>query len=152
MVVGWKVTKKRVLREAILFSNSLILAIDNWHHRRTVQVYQWKTMLFLKKKWVVKNNRALNLSMWLRFEADYNNVFSLKCAVCSQFKEKLISMCNYCLQRQAYKPMICYYSIHLKPHRELSNEALKLDIAYKIAKENLAFIKTKSVYQLEKLS
>ena len=47
------------------------------------------------EKWVVENDRDLNTSVWLKFEGDRNRVYSLKCAVCSQFKEKLISMRNY---------------------------------------------------------
>ena len=47
------------------------------------------------EKWVMDNDRALNTSVWLKFEGDRNHVFSLKCGVCSQFKDKLISMCNY---------------------------------------------------------
>ena len=47
------------------------------------------------EKWVVENDRELNTSVWLKFEGDRNHVFSLKCAVCLQFKEKLISMRNY---------------------------------------------------------
>ena len=47
------------------------------------------------EKWVVENDRELNTSVWLKFDGDRNHMFSLKCAVCSQFKEKLISMRNY---------------------------------------------------------
>ena len=46
------------------------------------------------EKWVVENDRELNTSVWLKFEGDRNHVFSLKCAVCSEFKDKLISMRN----------------------------------------------------------
>ena len=48
------------------------------------------------EKWVAENDRDLNTSVWLKFEGHRNHVYSLKCAVCSQFKEKLISMRNYC--------------------------------------------------------
>ena len=44
---------------------------------------------------MVENDRELNTSVWLKFEGDRNHVFSLKCAVCSEFKDKLISMRNY---------------------------------------------------------
>ena len=45
--------------------------------------------------WVVENDRELNTSVWLKFDGDRNHVFSLKCAVCSEFKDMLISMQNY---------------------------------------------------------
>ena len=48
------------------------------------------------EKWVAENDRALNTTVWLKFDADrQDHVLSLKCAVCSQFKDKLISMHNY---------------------------------------------------------
>ena len=47
------------------------------------------------EKWVVENDRELNTSVGLKFEGDRNHVFSLKCVVCSEFKDKLISMRNY---------------------------------------------------------
>ena len=47
------------------------------------------------EKWVVENDRDLNTSIWLKFKGDCDHVSSLRCAVCSQFNEKLISMCNY---------------------------------------------------------
>ena len=46
---------------------------------------------------MVENNRALNTSVWLKFDmADRDHVSSLKCLVCSQFKDKLVSMRNFC--------------------------------------------------------
>ena len=44
---------------------------------------------------MAENDRDLNTSVWLKFEGDRNHVYSLKCAVHSQFKEKLSSMRNY---------------------------------------------------------
>ena len=41
------------------------------------------------EKWVVENDRELNTSVWLKFEGDRNHLFSLKCAVCSEFKDKM---------------------------------------------------------------
>ena len=37
------------------------------------------------EKWVVENDKELNMSVWLKFEvADRDHVVALKCAVCSQ--------------------------------------------------------------------
>ena len=48
------------------------------------------------EKWIVENDRTLNTAVWLKFETDRrDHVLSLKCAVCSQFKDKLTSMRNY---------------------------------------------------------
>ena len=52
------------------------------------------------EKWwrngIIENDCTLNTTVWLRFETDRrDHVLSLKCAVCSQFKDKLTSMCNY---------------------------------------------------------
>ena len=45
---------------------------------------------------MVENDRALNTSVWLKFDmADRDHVLSLRCDVCSQFKEKLFSMRNF---------------------------------------------------------
>ena len=46
------------------------------------------------EKLVVENDRDLNTSIWLKFKGDCDHVSSLRCAVCSQFNDKLISMCN----------------------------------------------------------
>ena len=44
----------------------------------------------------MENDRTLNTAVWLKFETDCrDHVHSLKCAVCSQFKDKLTSMRNY---------------------------------------------------------
>ncbi len=48
------------------------------------------------EKWVVENDRALNTSVWLKFDmTDRDHVASLRCEVCSQFKDKLVSMRNF---------------------------------------------------------
>ena len=48
------------------------------------------------EKWVAENDKVLNTSVWLKFErADHDHVLSLKCAVCSRFKDKLVSMGNH---------------------------------------------------------
>ncbi len=48
------------------------------------------------QKWVAENDKALGTSVWLRFEkGDRDHVAVLKCAVCAQFEERLVSMCNY---------------------------------------------------------
>ena len=41
----------------------------------------------------MENDRVLNTSVWLKFDmADRDHVSSLRCEVCSQFKDKLVSM------------------------------------------------------------
>ena len=48
------------------------------------------------EKWIVDNNRTLNMTTWLKFESDHcDHMLSLTCSVYSQFKDKLITMCNY---------------------------------------------------------
>ena len=48
------------------------------------------------EKWIVENDRTLNTAAWLKFETDRrDHMLSLKCAVCSQFKERLTSMRKY---------------------------------------------------------
>ena len=42
------------------------------------------------------NDKVLNTSIWLKFErADCDHMLSLKCAVCSRFNDKLVSIRNY---------------------------------------------------------
>ena len=41
-------------------------------------------------------DRTLNTTVWLKFNvADRDHVASLRCAVCTQFKDKLVSMRNF---------------------------------------------------------
>ena len=51
------------------------------------------------EKWIVENDKAMNTASWLQFETapppDRDRVAVLKCAVCTQFKEKLESMRNF---------------------------------------------------------
>ena len=48
------------------------------------------------EKWIVENDRTLNTAVWLKFETDRrDHVHSLKCTVCSQFKDRLTSIRNY---------------------------------------------------------
>ena len=48
------------------------------------------------EKWVAENDRALNTTTCLKFDmADRNHVASLRCAICSQFKDKLVPMRNF---------------------------------------------------------
>ena len=59
------------------------------------------------EKWIVENDRTLNTAAWLKFETDCrDHVLSLKCTVCSQFKERLMSMRNY-------RPACIHYYNHL---------------------------------------
>ena len=50
------------------------------------------------EKWIVENDKELNTSVWLKFEMAADNrdhVATLKCAVCSRFRERLQTMRNY---------------------------------------------------------
>ena len=47
------------------------------------------------EKWVAENNKVLKALIWLKFEGADRDVLSLKCAVCSRFNDKLVSMWNY---------------------------------------------------------
>ena len=49
------------------------------------------------EKWTVENDKELNTSVWLQFETavgdrDRDRVATLKCAVCSWFRERLQPM------------------------------------------------------------
>ena len=45
---------------------------------------------------MTENDKVLNTSVWLKFErTDHDYVLSLKCAICSRFNNKLVSMRNY---------------------------------------------------------
>ena len=47
------------------------------------------------EKWVAEYDHTLNTTVWLKFNmADRDHVASLRCAVCTQFKDKLVSMRN----------------------------------------------------------
>lgn len=55
---------------------------------------QRKTIL----KWIVENGKELNTSVWFKFETaadDREQVATLRCAICSQFGERLQLMLNY---------------------------------------------------------
>ena len=50
------------------------------------------------EKWISENDKTLDTTLWLRFEVasdDREHVSTLKCSVCKQFKDRLISMRNY---------------------------------------------------------
>jgi hypothetical protein len=43
-------------------------------------------------KWLAEYDKTLNTSIWLKYElADRDHVVALKCSVCTQFREKLVS-------------------------------------------------------------
>ena len=47
------------------------------------------------EKWVLENDKELNTSVWLKSETaadDRDRVATLKCAVCSRFRERLQPM------------------------------------------------------------
>ena len=44
-------------------------------------------------KWILDNDKDLNTTTWLKYEViegDHEHVLALKCAVCIQFKERLV--------------------------------------------------------------
>ena len=48
------------------------------------------------QKWITENDRNLNTSVWLDFElCGRDTVSVLKCSVCREFRERLISMKNF---------------------------------------------------------
>lgn len=50
------------------------------------------------EKWITENDKTLDTTLWLKFEVatgDREHVSTLKCTVCQQFKERLVSMRNY---------------------------------------------------------
>ena len=48
------------------------------------------------EKWVAEYDCTLNTIVWLKFNmADRDHVASLRCAVCTQFKDKLVLMRNF---------------------------------------------------------
>ena len=48
------------------------------------------------EKWIQEYNKSLNTSLWLKFKkSDCDHVLSLHCAVCVQFKDKLILMRDF---------------------------------------------------------
>ena len=48
-------------------------------------------------KWIVENDKTLNTTIWLKYEmvVDREHVSALKCGVCIQFRERLMSLRNY---------------------------------------------------------
>ena len=48
------------------------------------------------EKWIKENDQSLNTTVWLKFDSDsHDHVDTLLCKICSQFKDKLLGMCNY---------------------------------------------------------
>ena len=48
------------------------------------------------EKWILEYDKSLNTSLWLKFKKlDCDHELSLHCAICVQFKDKLISMRNF---------------------------------------------------------
>ena len=49
-------------------------------------------------KWIVENDKTLNTTIWLKYDmvvGDREHVSALKCGVCIQFWERLMSLRNY---------------------------------------------------------
>ena len=49
-------------------------------------------------KWIAENDKALSTSVWLKYDTDpvdRTRVLSLKCSICSRFKDRLIGRRNY---------------------------------------------------------
>ena len=48
------------------------------------------------EKWIQEYNKSLNTSLWLKFKKlDRDHMLFLHCAVCVQFRDKLVSMRNF---------------------------------------------------------
>ena len=51
------------------------------------------------EKWIRENDKTLDTTLWLKFDVvvavDHDHVSKLKCSICDQFEERLISMWNY---------------------------------------------------------
>ena len=138
------------------------------------------------EKWIRDYDKTLNTMLWLKFKmADRDHVSSLRCDLCSQFKDKLISMRNYrsafvegttnvktssfkehpetdmhahatlLFKKQASSDVTEYAPIAQVMAKSLMDTATsesmkrKFDIAYMIAKENLAFTKMKPLCEIE---
>ena len=49
-------------------------------------------------KWIAENDKVLNTSVWLKYDTDpfdRTRVLSLKCSICSCFKDRLVGRRNY---------------------------------------------------------
>ena len=49
-------------------------------------------------KWIAENDKALNTTVWLKYNTDPANctrVISLKCSICTRFKDRLIGRRNF---------------------------------------------------------
>ena len=49
-------------------------------------------------KWIVENDKGLNTPVWLRYDTnpgDYTRVVTLKCVICTRFKDRLVGQRNY---------------------------------------------------------
>ena len=117
------------------------------------------------QKWITESDREMSTSAWLKYEkADCDYVATLKCSMCIQFNEKLrgmrslrLGICSWFeepaivqLQRSC-----CYqYAPIANALHNLDDDAAlkvkrKFDIAYLIAKHNLAFTKMGPLCKLE---
>ena len=141
------------------------------------------------QKWIAQHDKALNTTVWLKFESaagDREHVAKLICSVCQQFRQKLESSRNYrpafikgtanvklctvkehaatamheramlLLKKQSSAPPTSYAPIAKALAQSVMDKATteqlkrKFDIAYLIAKENLAFTKFPALCNLEK--
>ena len=57
---------------------------------------KWGVTIKSVNKWIVENDKQLDTTTWLCYEkADQEHMLSLKCSICIQFQEKLLSQKNY---------------------------------------------------------
>ena len=156
---------------------------------RTQKETQNKRMVTRRtvERWIVENDKQLDMTIWLKFETavgDRKHVSALKCGVCIQVKERLVSLHNYnpafingfmntrtsvfkehaetemhkramALYRKQHSTNVCddapIAKCLLQPSMdEVTRVKLKrkFEIAYLIAKENMAFKKMKPFFSL----
>ena len=95
------------------------------------------------EKWVLENNRELNMSVWLKFDVDHDHVVALKCAVCTGFKKER--------SRSVFEYAPIARSLANVSIDEGTREVLrrKFEVAYFIARKKLAFAKMQPLCELE---
>ena len=137
------------------------------------------------ERWIIDNDKQLDTMIWLKFETavgDREHVSALKCGVCIQFKERLVSLRSYnpngsmntrtsafkehaetemhkramALYRKQHSTNVCDYAPIAKCLLQPSMDEVtrvklkrKFEIAYLIAKENMAFKKMKPLCDIE---
>ena len=90
------------------------------------------------EKWVVENDKELNTSVWLKSETaadDRDRVATLKCAVCSRFRERLQPMRNpfffFFLRRRNLAGLASTHRLREHCHRWMPLLPLRLSASLK---------------------